>query len=87
MKVMLDDEYDWMLLRNDGRIFDTMGNEVKWIPIGKSKHPEAFELPMNSLRNDAKWNPIEEEPIIEDNSGGNKSQTQSTEEKDGSRKS
>ena len=36
MNVMLDDEYDWMLLRNDGRIFDTMGNEVKWIPIGKS---------------------------------------------------
>ena len=31
--VMLDDVYDWMFLRNDGKIFDREGHEVKWFPM------------------------------------------------------
>ena len=58
MKVKLDDGYDWVFLRGDGKIFDADGNEIKWIPIEDFRDEDVLD--------EINWMPIgEKEPIDE----------------------
>lgn len=56
-----------------------------WVPFEDSEEPN--ELSIDDFEKKITWTPIEEEPIIEDDGGGKKSQTQSMEKKDENRKS
>ena len=42
MKVKIDDGYDWVFMRSDGKVFDASGAEVRWVPIGDFKAPDGF---------------------------------------------
>ena len=34
MKVIMDDGHDWVFLNNDdGRVYNSKGKEIRWIPI------------------------------------------------------
>ena len=84
MKVMIDDGYDWGFMRsNDGKVFDSKGNEIKWVPIGDIDEPTGFtwkpvDEPMGGM-DDINWLPIgDDEPIEElafEKSNGAKSKT------------
>lgn len=70
MKVKIDDGYDWVFMRSDGKVFDSCGKEVTWVPIGDVKEPKEFHW-KPIAKDEGKfgeitWVPIgEEEPIDE----------------------
>lgn len=67
MKVKIDDGYDWVFMRSDGKVFDAKGTEVKWVPIGNLKEPTSFTWkPIDEIHKDITWKPIGEEVPMED---------------------
>ena len=49
MKVKIDDGRDWVFMRDDGKVYDSKGKEIRWVPIDDLLDPKEF-----------KWKPIEE---------------------------
>ena len=70
MNVKIDDGYGWVFMRSDGKVFDSCGKEVKWVPIGDAKEPKEFKwepvVKDDDKFGEINWVPIgDEEPIDE----------------------
>ena len=55
MKVNIDDKYEWVFMRSDGKAFDANGKEIKWIPIEEHKDSKK-----------SKWKPIDKPVGVKD---------------------
>ena len=87
MKVKIDDGRGWVFMRDDGKVFDASGMEVKWVPIGDLKKPNGFTWkPIDEIHKEIKWKPIGEEVPIQEPLMNEQSKTTSKETKNGSAK-
>ena len=91
MKVKIDDGYDWVFMRSDGKVFDSCGKQVNWVPIGDWQNPSGYTW--KPIGNDddeleeINWLPIgDDEPMDEPIYEGKRSKTPSKETKNGSAK-
>ena len=67
MKVKIDDGRGWVFMRDDGKVFDASGTEIKWVPIGDLKQPSGFTWkPIDEIHKEIKWKPIGEDVPIEE---------------------
>ncbi len=74
-------------MRDDGKVFDASGMEVKWVPIGDLKKPNDFTWkPIDEIHKDITWKPIGEEVPIEEPIMNETNDEQSKETKNGSAK-
>ena len=48
MKVIMDDGHDWVFFNNDdGRVYDSKGKEIRWVPIdSREKAKEYMWIPI-----------------------------------------
>ena len=96
MKVKIDDGYGWVFMRSDGKVFDSSGTEVKWVPIGDFMNPKEFKwepvVKDDDKFGEINWLPIGEEepmdelidePMVEGKGENKQSKTTSKEMKDG----
>ena len=43
MKVLMDDGHDWVFMNNDdGRVYDSKGEAIRWVPIDDWDNPKMF---------------------------------------------
>ena len=91
MKVKIADGYGWVFMRSDGKVFDSCGKQVNWVPVDDLLNPKEFKWePV--VKDDDKFGEInwlsigENEPIDEPIYEGKHSKTPSKEAKNGSAK-
>ena len=99
MKVKIDDGRGWVFMRDDGKVFDASGTEIKWVPIDDLRNPKGFKwepvVKDDDEFGEINWLPIGEELPIDEPMDelidapmveGEQSKPQSKEMKNGSAK-
>lgn len=76
MKVKIDDGRDWVFMRDDGKVYDSKGKEIRWVPIDDLLDPKEFRWkPIEELGEDEDeiaWREIGNEPMLEGKGGKQK---------------